>query len=736
MRTIHHGSDISQRDASPQADAPFLTFETYRENSSDPSLANVREMTVRPRHRLARLDAVIAVALLAIALAARAPFIIKGETLLHSDEAITGLMAQDIAEGRSLPIYFYGQRYMGSLEAFVIAAISPLFDNPIHALRTGPAIFLALMVAAQYLMLTRWFGRAGGLIGAAVLICGSPMFMQWSISARGAYIEILFWGTLLLWSYTEWFMPKLSLESTHLGRNLSPGDVNSHSESSHTTTSRKRERPEVDKRALAKQALFGFLIGSGLWLNPAIVLFIVPIVIHALLNRPLAHLAESPISRNAFSRFTSTFDHVALPIAALAAVLLLNITWAVWVADHKVHSALLLGIVPKPVAALIILATALAIGIWIKRKTRLFETTRRLATDNAALLIGAVIGVFPAVIYTVFAAIGVRPLDPSLPLGFRPIWFSGETLVYLLDGLPLLLGADPRPFLQLVGVGRDTVAKQLDVIDSALVVAANWMVLGCIVSCTMMLISEHRAALSRLLRLRPLCHAPVILLMGGVASATALYLLGGCTLDFTTIRYLIPLWAFIPGLMAALFVGKRFRLIGKVVPLLLCAAWATGQVAMSRQLGAPHSLRALATQLVNGNINIAVAEPLDAHLLSYLTRQKCRTIEFESFWPRLGHYHSLMNSTGPANYVVQTSEIDRTWDWIAGGWPGETPPETKRFLWPKLRRAINDDPNRLTARTGLGSGYECIRLSPPLNDRTIFKKRAGTKNTPSPPTRD
>jgi len=129
----------------------------------------------------------------------------QGETLLHSDEAIVGIMAQDIAEGRRLPIYFYGQRYMGALEAYVIAALSPLFDDPIHALRFGPALFFAALCVLQYLMLTRWFGRVWRDNWSGDAAGRSPMFMQWSISARGGYIEILVWGTALLWTYSEWF---------------------------------------------------------------------------------------------------------------------------------------------------------------------------------------------------------------------------------------------------------------------------------------------------------------------------------------------------------------------------------------------------------------------------------------------------------------------------------------------------------------------------------------------------
>src|SRR5690606_29917183 len=118
-------------------------------------------------------------------------------------------------------------------------------------------------------------------------------------------------------------------------------------------------------------------------------------------------------------------------------------------------------------------------------------------------------------------------------------------------------------------------------------------------------------------------------------------------------------------------------------------------------------------------IRRAVAEPLDAHLLTYLTQQQCRTIEYESFWPRLAHFFPLVTPDQPMDYIVQTQELDREWDWINGGWPGASPPETKRFLWPRLRSAIMHDPSRVLRREPLCDGYEWIRLAAPLPDRNM-----------------
>ena len=40
---------------------------------------------------------------------------------LEPDEAVVGLMAKHISEGRELPVFYYGQPYLGSLEAFLVA---------------------------------------------------------------------------------------------------------------------------------------------------------------------------------------------------------------------------------------------------------------------------------------------------------------------------------------------------------------------------------------------------------------------------------------------------------------------------------------------------------------------------------------------------------------------------------------------------------------------------------------
>lgn len=66
----------------------------------------------------------IAIALITIAVVARAfPFVWWSNTHFDSDQAIVGLMAKHISEGRAWPLYFYGQNYMLAVEPYLAAPV-------------------------------------------------------------------------------------------------------------------------------------------------------------------------------------------------------------------------------------------------------------------------------------------------------------------------------------------------------------------------------------------------------------------------------------------------------------------------------------------------------------------------------------------------------------------------------------------------------------------------------------
>src|SRR5579859_564986 len=57
---------------------------------------------------------------LGAALALRVIVLASGAVSFHSDEAVVALMARHINQGLPIPAFFYGQAYMGSLDALVV----------------------------------------------------------------------------------------------------------------------------------------------------------------------------------------------------------------------------------------------------------------------------------------------------------------------------------------------------------------------------------------------------------------------------------------------------------------------------------------------------------------------------------------------------------------------------------------------------------------------------------------
>jgi hypothetical protein len=78
------------------------------------------------------------------ALLVRVWLIVHTNGVINGDEALVGIQAQHILRGQ-FPVYYYGQPYMGSLEAYLMAMIFAVAGSSVWALRAEP-ILLSLLV--------------------------------------------------------------------------------------------------------------------------------------------------------------------------------------------------------------------------------------------------------------------------------------------------------------------------------------------------------------------------------------------------------------------------------------------------------------------------------------------------------------------------------------------------------------------------------------------------------------
>jgi hypothetical protein len=182
----------------------------------------------------------LALALL-LAAAARLWVIVTAHGMMDGDEAVLGIQAEDILRGAH-PIYFTGQAYMGSWDAYLLAPIIAVFGpsaNAIHAVTLLESLLLVLLTGA---LATHLYG-ARARLPALLLTALPPLYVSVTeLRMLGGYTETLVLGAALM------------LVAVHV---------------------MERWEKETDAPTLGLWLLAGFLTGMGLWIDPLIGYYVV-----------------------------------------------------------------------------------------------------------------------------------------------------------------------------------------------------------------------------------------------------------------------------------------------------------------------------------------------------------------------------------------------------------------------------------------------------------------------------
>ena len=116
----------------------------------------------------------------------------------NSDEAIVGLMARHILQGER-PIFFYGQAYMGSLDAFLVAGAFQLLGQSAWALRLVQVLLYAGTVVTGAWLVERALGDwSSGLATALLLAIPTVNSTLYTTVSLGGYGEALLLGNVCL----------------------------------------------------------------------------------------------------------------------------------------------------------------------------------------------------------------------------------------------------------------------------------------------------------------------------------------------------------------------------------------------------------------------------------------------------------------------------------------------------------------------------------------------------------
>ncbi|MBI2414144.1 MAG: discoidin domain-containing protein [Deltaproteobacteria bacterium] len=170
-------------------------------------------------------------------------YVIKADlgVTIDSDEAVIGLMGKHILEGREFPAYFYGQGYMGSLEAFLAAGAFAIFGVSVSSLKLLMLALSMVFVSVTYFLARSMEDEVTALFSTLLVSIPPPFLTVYCLKARGGYIETLIFGSVLM---------LLSLKIRDSSRSAVPD---------------------------LKFAALGFIAGLAWWTNNLVIYYFVPV---------------------------------------------------------------------------------------------------------------------------------------------------------------------------------------------------------------------------------------------------------------------------------------------------------------------------------------------------------------------------------------------------------------------------------------------------------------------------
>lgn len=194
--------------------------------------------------------------ILTVALAARLILLVSNSVSFHADEAVVGLMARHILAGER-PTFFYGQAYMGSLDAWLIALGFRLLGDSVLTIRLVQSVLYLLVVASGFVLAWRLSERKIIATVAGLVLAVPPVNSAlYTTATLGGYNETLLFGTLIL---------LLAYEVTH-----------DHS------------------RSRWRWGLLGLCAGLGWWTNGLIAVYALPAALLILYAFLKSHFSNRP----------------------------------------------------------------------------------------------------------------------------------------------------------------------------------------------------------------------------------------------------------------------------------------------------------------------------------------------------------------------------------------------------------------------------------------------------------
>ncbi len=292
---------------------------------------------------------------LAVALTIQVWAALQGAANLESDEATVGLMVRHVLQGEPVPVYMWGQGYLGSLDALLSVPFFYLMGSSVLALRMSSLLMFGLLLALQAALVSRWWGRRVALLTLLVLAFPGWGMLIYTYRVTFGVLPVL--GTLLL-----------LLVQGH---------------------------PARPATRIMHALLVGLVVGLGVWTHTLFLTYLLPPIIVYLL-----HSAEW---RTLHARLTLVPRSGAVLALGMGVLLVL----AFFAAGCEPQTSFL-AVQQVARLALVALAGAGSLALWAVSARR-----RQLVVLASSFGLGLIIGNFPQ--WRLWLVEGIAPTTAILP---------------------------------------------------------------------------------------------------------------------------------------------------------------------------------------------------------------------------------------------------------------------------------------------------------------------------------
>jgi hypothetical protein len=120
-------------------------------------------------------------------------FMVQDYTIPDADQAVIGLMAHHILLGER-PLFYWGQPYTASIDAYVAAVLFALFGRSDLLLHIAPLTASLFFVLFTVLLGYRIYGAGVAVLTAFYLSLAPTLLVTWSLWAGSGYLEVMALG--------------------------------------------------------------------------------------------------------------------------------------------------------------------------------------------------------------------------------------------------------------------------------------------------------------------------------------------------------------------------------------------------------------------------------------------------------------------------------------------------------------------------------------------------------------